>query len=174
MVLAPPDASSAGWVSSPDPAEVRRKFALMNTPSTPNEVKLPIAKLAWSALLVCVLCALAGGMIGSSQNATMRDGVLTLIATVPSVTLGLLVLGFLPARMPGMWGVVVLGVSMGRSLMALAIGVAVFLTMDPSKYVFFLSLLAVLLIMLIIEVASVMFLVHEHTPMHSGVAAEGV
>lgn len=146
----------------------------MSTHSTPNEVKLPIAKLAPAALLVCVLGAFAGGSIATTQDSTMRDGMLTLIASVPSITLGLLVLGFLPPRMPGLWGIVVLGVSMARSLMALALGVAVYLTMDPSKFVFFLSLLAVLLIVLVIEVASVMFLVHEHTPDHSGVAAEGV
>ncbi|MCA9302706.1 MAG: hypothetical protein KC996_01140 [Phycisphaerales bacterium] len=146
----------------------------MNTQSTANEVRLPIAKLASAALLVCVLGAFAGGSIATTQGGTMRDGMLTLVATIPSVALGLMVLGFLPARIPGMWGVVVLGVSMARSLMALAIGVAVFLTMDPSKFVFFLSLLAVLLIVLVIEVASVMFLVHEHTPAQTGVAAEGV
>lgn len=146
----------------------------MNTQNTPNEVKLPIAKLASAALLVCVLGAFIGGSVATTQNGTMKDGMLTLFATIPSIALGLLVLGFLPARMPGMWGVVVLGVSMARSLMALAIGLAVYLTMEPSKFVFFLSLLAVLLIVLVIEVASVMFLVHEHTPEHSGVAAEGV
>ncbi len=148
----------------------------MNASSTHPEVKLPIARLGSSAILVCVLCAFVGGLIGTTQSGgSMRDGMLTLIATVPSVGLALLVLGALPPRIPGMWGVIVIGVSMARSLMALAIGLAVYLTMDPSKFVFFLSLLVALMIVLVIEVATVMFLVHEHTPeQSSGLAAEGV
>ncbi|MBL4590633.1 MAG: hypothetical protein JKY96_01605 [Phycisphaerales bacterium] len=147
----------------------------MSTESSHTLVKLPIAKLGASVILACVLCAFAGGAIGTTQGGSMRDGMLTLIAMIPSVGLSPLVLGALPARLAGAWSVPVLGVSMARSLMALSIGLAIYLTMDPSKFVFFLSLLAALLIVMVIEVASVMFLVHEYAPeIPSDVAAEGV
>jgi predicted neutral ceramidase superfamily lipid hydrolase len=146
----------------------------MNAASTLPEVKLPIAKVGAATILACVACAFAGGAIATTQDGSMRDGLLTLIATIPSVGLSLMVLGFLPARIPGSWGIPVLGVSMARAMMALSFGLAIYIFMDPSKVVFFLSLLAALLIVLIIEVASVMFLVHEHTPAQSGLAAEGV
>ncbi len=147
----------------------------MSNESSSSLVKLPITKLGAAVVLACLLCAFAGGAIGTTQGGSMRDGLLTLIAMIPSVGLSLLVLGALPARLAGAWAVPVLGVSMVRSMMALAIGIAIHFTMEPSKFVFFLSLLAALLIVMVIEVASVLSLVHEHTlEAPSGVAAEGV
>lgn len=125
-------------------------------------VRLPLIQTGLIALVVCVVCAIVGGLISQSRGGAMSDGVWTLIATIPGVLIPMGILMMMPPKEPGAWSVPVLGGTMVRALTVLTIGMAVYMLIGPAKVVFFLTLLVALMITLVIDVTSVLSLIQRH------------
>lgn len=129
-----------------------------------NAVRLPAMPTSAVSLACCVGLALIGGMLGVNRGGTMNDGLLTLWATVPGVLIPAAILRAMPAQAPGAWSVPVLGGTMLRALIVLMVGLGLYALAGPSKVVYFLTLLAGLMITLVIDVTSLLMLVSKHAP----------
>lgn len=127
-------------------------------------VRLPAMLIGAISLVCCVLIAFAGGYLGTQRGGVMSDGLNTLIAIVPSVLIPTAILMMLPPKPAGVWAVPVLALTVLRAMIALAIGFAIFMLIEPNKSIFFMTLLASLLVTLSIDVASVLFLIQKHAP----------
>ena len=127
-------------------------------------VRLPAMLIGAISLVCCVLIAFAGGFLSTQRDGTMSDGLNTLIAIVPGVLIPTAILMMMPPKPAGEWAIPVLGLTVLRAMIALAIGFAIFMLIEPSKAVFFMTLLSSLLVTLSIDVASVLFLIQKHAP----------
>ena len=140
----------------------------MSTPSEHNElVRLPAMLIGAISLFVCVLIAVAGGYLSTQRGGEMNDGINTLIASVPGVLIPAIILFLIAPKPAGMWAVPVLAMTVVRAMIVLAIGLVVFMTIEPNKTVFFMTLLASLLVTLSIDVASVLYLIQKHAPVNN-------
>lgn len=148
----------------------------MSTQNPHNEmVRLPALLIGAISLVACVLIALAGGALGVQRGSSMGDGLNTLMASVPGVLIPAAALLLLPAREAGLWAVPVLALTVVRAMLVLAIGLAVYTLVGAEKTVFFMTLLASLLVSLSIDVAAVLFVIQKHAPaMDAGRESEGV
>lgn len=129
----------------------------------PNAVKLPLIQTGLIGLVCCVVIAVAGGLISGQRDGVMADGLWTLLATIPGVVIPIGILLRMPAKMPGEWGVPVLMGTMIRAMVILTIGIAMYMIIEPSRIVFFLTLLTALMTTLLIDVVSVLSLIQKHT-----------
>jgi hypothetical protein len=145
------------------------------THSTPNDVKLPAVRIGMLGFVGCVLAAAIGGMLSTQRDGSLNDGLWTLVATIPGVLIPMFILMIMPAKQPGQWGVPVVAGTMIRALVTLTIGLAIYMLIGPAKVVFFLTMLAALMITLVIDVASVLTLIQKHSTSMMPVAdAEGI
>jgi len=127
------------------------------------------------ALVSCVVIALIGGLVSQQFSGRFGDGMWTLLATIPGVLIPLGILYAIPAKKPVEWGFPVLAGTLIRAMMVLMIGIPIYLLIGPAKVAFFMTLLAVLLITLVVDVASVMSLIQRHTrPIVVAGGAEGI
>ncbi|MEZ6164377.1 MAG: hypothetical protein R3B67_08090 [Phycisphaerales bacterium] len=127
-------------------------------------VRLPAMLIGAISLVCCALIAYAGGYLSTQRGGEMSDGFNTLIAIVPGVLIPTAILMMLPPKPAGVWAVPVLALTVLRAMIALAIGFAIFMLIEPNKTIFFMTLLTSLLITLSIDVASVLFLIQKHAP----------
>lgn len=134
-------------------------------------VRLPAMLIGAISLVSCVLIAFAGGYLSTQRDGQMSDGVNTLIPMVPAVLAPIAILALLGRRPGAMWAVPVLAMTVLRALIALALGMGVFALIGPDKTIFFMTLLASLLVTLGIDVASVLSLIQKH-PMAMQAAGE--
>ncbi|MFG0315168.1 MAG: hypothetical protein ACF8LL_13410 [Phycisphaerales bacterium] len=148
----------------------------MSTQIEHNElVRLPAMLIGAISLVCCALIALGGGYLSTQRGGAMSDGLNTLIAMVPGVLIPAAILMIMPPKPAGVWAVPVLALTVLRAMIAMGIGFAIFMLIDPSKTVFFMTLLASLLVTLSIDVASVLFLIQKHAPaMNAARESEGV
>ncbi len=148
----------------------------MSTQIEHNElVRLPAMLIGAISLVCCALIAVAGGYLSTQRGGVMSDGLNTLIAVVPGVLIPAAILMFMPPKPAGFWAVPVLALTVLRALIAMGIGLAIFMLIEPNKTVFFMTLLASLLVTLSIDVASVLFLIQKHAPaMDAARESEGV
>ena len=136
--------------------------------TTQNEqtelVQLPIKTIGLLSLLACVVIAISAGYLSTQRGGGMNDGLIALFATIPGVLVIMGILMSLPPKHAGAWSVpVIMGTAL-RALIVLSIGLAIYFTISPDKFVFFLTLLASLMIALIIDVVAVLSLIQKHTP----------
>lgn len=148
----------------------------MTTPAYDNEMRLPTMLIGSISLVACVLVAIAGGMVSAGrEGGSLGDGLSTLIATVPGVLATIGILSIMPAKAPGAWAVPVLGGTMLRALLVLTVALAVYVLLGPDRVVFFLTLLAALMIALIVDVALLVMLISKHqTATGAGGESEGL
>lgn len=148
----------------------------MSTQIEHNElVRLPAMLIGAISLVCCALIAVAGGYLSTQRGGVMSDGLNTLIAMVPGVLIPTALLMIMPPKPAGVWAVPVLALTVLRAMIAMGIGFAIFMLIEPSKTVFFMTLLASLLVTLSIDVASVLFLIQKHAPaMDAARESEGV
>lgn len=148
----------------------------MTTYADDNDgVRLPAMLIGAISLFACVLVAIAGGYLSTQRGGQMSDGVNTLIAMIPGVLIPLATLSLLGRKPAPMWSVPVLAMTVVRALIAMLIGMGVFALIGPDKTVFFMTLLASLLVTLGIDVASVLSLIQKHPTAMSAVGeSEGV
>ena len=126
-------------------------------------------------MIACVVVAAIGTLLAVQMGAQANDGLLTLFATLPGVLVPMFILRAMPDKQPGQWGVVVIIGSVIRALITLTIGLAIYMVLSPSKMVFFLTILAALMITLIIDVVSVLTLIQKHPIDTMSIAdAEGI
>ena len=130
--------------------------------SNADEVRLPLMRTGLIAVVVCVVLAVIGGLLSIQRDGAMSDGVWTLLATIPGVLIPIGILSILPPKEPAAWGFPVLAGTIIRAMSVLTIGIAVYVLIDPAKYVFFFTLLTVLMITLAVDVASVLSLIQRH------------
>jgi len=148
----------------------------MSTQSEHNElVRLPALLIGAISLLCCALIACAGGYLSTQRGGELSDGLNTLIAIVPAVLIPTIILFMMPAKPAGVWAVPVLALTILRAMVAMAIGLVVYTLVGADKTIFFMTLLASLLVTLSIDVASVLFLIQKHAPAISAAReSEGV
>lgn len=127
-----------------------------------EEVRLPAMLIGAISLVSCVLIALAGGYLSTQRGGQMSDGFNTLIAIVPAVLIPLMILAMLGRKPAALWAVPVLAMTVLRAMIAMALGMGVYVLIGPDKTVFFMTLLASLLVTLGIDVASVLSLIQKH------------
>jgi len=145
------------------------------THSTPNDVKFPAVRIGLIGLVSCAFVAALGSMLSTQRGGLMSDGLWTMVATIPGVLIPMFILMAMPAKQPGQWGVPVVAGTMIRALVTLTIGLAIYMLIGPAKVVFFLTMLAALMITLLIDVASVLTLIQKHSTGIMPVAdAEGI
>jgi hypothetical protein len=156
--------------------EWERDSKHMSTPLEHNEmIRFPAMMIGAISMVCCVLIAIAGGYLSTQSSGAMSDGINTLIAMVPGVLVPTIILFLLPAKPAGQWAVPVLAMTVLRAMLALAIGLGVYMIIDPTKTVFFMTLLASLLVTLSIDVASVLYLIQKHAPVNNEACeSEGV
>lgn len=154
-------------------SSTRDHFAqTMTTHADHNEgVRLPAMLIGAISLVSCVLIALVGGYLSTQRGGQVSDGLNALIATVPGVLIPTAALMLLSTRPAPMWAVPVLGMTVLRALVVLSIGFGVFTMIGSDKTVFFMTLLASLLVTLGIDVMSVLSLIQKH-PMAMQAAGE--
>jgi len=148
----------------------------MSTQIEHNElVRLPALLIGAISMVLCVLIACAGGYLSTQRGGDFNDGLNALIAIVPGVLIPTIVLFMMPAKPAGVWAVPVLALTILRALIVMATGLVVHTITGADKTIFFMTLLASLLITLSIDVASVLFLIQKHAPaMNAGRESEGV
>ena len=127
-----------------------------------HEVRLPAMLIGAISLVSCVLIAFAGGYLSTQRGGHLSDGVNTLIAMVPALLVPVALLMLLERRPAPMWSVPVIAMTVLRALIALALGMGVYALIGPSKAVFFMTLLASLLVTLGIDVVCVLSLIQKH------------
>ncbi len=141
----------------------------------PNEVRMPLVQTGSIGVGVCVVAALLGGFVALERGGLMSDGLWTLLATIPGVLIPAVILLGMPPKPAMAWSVPVLAGTMIRALTVLTIGISVFMIAAPDRVVFFLTMLSVLMITLIVDVAAVLSLIQKHTPgMTPSADAEGI
>ncbi len=129
-------------------------------------VRLPILKLAAMSVVACVAIGFGGGWIATTKGLMMSDGLWSIGAVGPGILVTLMVLNALPARSAGLWAVPVLAGTMIRAGIVIVIGFGIFLSFDPSKNIFLMTLLMSVLAVLVIDVMMVLSLiksVEEHS-----------
>jgi len=117
-------------------------------------------------VVACVVIGFAGGWVGTTKGLPMSDGLWSIGAVLPGIILTLMTLNMLPARSAGLWAVPVLAGTMIRVGIVIVVGFGIFLSFDPSKNVFLLTLLMSVLAVLVIDVMMVLSLiksVEEHS-----------
>jgi len=140
-----------------------------------NEVKLPLIRTGSIGVACCVAIALIGGLISQQRGDVFADGLWTLMATIPGVLIPMGILLQMPAKQPGEWGVPVLMGTVIRAMIVMTIGIAIYMTADPARVVFFLTLLTALMATLLVDVVSVLSLIQKHTTGMTPVGdAEGI
>ncbi len=149
-----------------------------NTSTNQDAVRLPILKMAGLSVLACVMIGIGGGSIGIIRGGDMTAGLLTIPATLAGVLATLMLLNGLPPRPAGVWGIPVLVGTMIRAGIVGAIGLGLYLMVEPVKEIFVLTLLASVLVVLALDVVTVMSLVKNHTnatmePSNEQLAPEG-
>ncbi len=140
-------------------------------PDHNDGVRLPAMLIGAISLVACVLIATAGGYLSTQRGGEMSDGLNTLFATIPGVLIPMGVLAVLGSKPAPMWSVPVLAMTVLRALIVLAVGMGVYALVGADKSVFFLTLLASLLVTLGIDVMSVLSLIQKH-PMAMQAAGE--
>lgn len=125
-------------------------------------VRLPAMLIGAVSLVACVLIAFAGGFFSVQRGGQLSDGVNTLIAIIPAVLIPIMILEVQGHKPAPMWAVPVLAMTVLRALIAFALGIGVFALIGPDKAVFFMTLLASLLVTLGIDVVSVLSLIQKH------------
>jgi len=141
----------------------------------PNEVKMPLIRTGSIGLGVCIVVALLGGLIAVQHDGMMSDGLWTLLATIPGVLIPMGILLTMPPKEAPAWSVPVLAGTMIRALTVLTIGIAIYMIAGPDRVVFFMTMLSVLMVTLIVDVAAVVSLIQKHAPgMMPIVDAEGI
>lgn len=143
---------------------------------TDHAVELPLIRTGSIAVVVCVTIALLGGIISEQRGGVMSDGIWTLAATIPGVLIPMSILLMMPAKDDApSWSVPVLAGTMIRALIVLSIGLVIYMTIEPARIVFFLTMLMALMATLVVDVAGVLSLIQKHTPaMMASVDAEGI
>ncbi len=143
--------------------------------TTDHAVALPLIPTGSIALGACVVIAFVGGFISQQRGGLWSDGLWTLAATIPGVLIPMGILLMMPPKEAHAWSVPVLAGTMIRALTVLTIGIAFYVLVGPDRVVFFLTMLAALMVTLIIDVAAVLSLIQKHTPaMMPSVDAEGI
>ncbi len=136
---------------------------------------MPLIRTGSIGLGVCVVVALLGGLIAVQRDGVMSDGLWTLLATIPGVLIPMGILLAMPPKEASAWSVPVLAGTMIRALTVLTIGIAIYVIAGPDRVVFFLTMLSVLMITLIVDVAAVVSLIQKHTlGMTPIIDAEGI
>jgi len=139
----------------------------MNDQTTPSsllpEVKLPVIRTGSIGVFVCVVVAIAGGLIAQQRGGSINDGFWTLVATIPGMLIPMGILSMMPPKPAPAWCVPVLAGTMIRAMTVLTIGLAVYMLISPERVVFFLTMLSALMITLVIDVAAVLSLIQKHT-----------
>lgn len=149
---------------------------IMTEPTTNpalEPTRLPILKMAGLSVLACTMIGIGGGSIASMRGGEMTDGLVAIAVMFPCVIMTLMGLNILPSRPAGMWGVPVLAGTMFRAGMVAFIGFGVYLTLEPTKEPFVLTLLVSLLVTLAVDVLSLMSLIRS-TETHSEGQASGM
>jgi hypothetical protein len=148
----------------------------MSTQIEHNElVRLPALLIGAISMVSCALIAGLGGYLSTQRGGDFNDGLNALIAIVPGVLIPTIILFIMPAKPAGVWAVPVLALTILRALLVMAIGLGVYTIVGADKTVFFMTLLASLLVTLSIDVASVLFLIQKHAPAMDAVReSEGV
>ncbi len=147
----------------------------MSTQTMPNAVKMPLIRTGSIGVGVCIVAALLGGFVALERGDLMSDGLWTLLATIPGVLIPVVILLGMPPKPAMAWSVPVLAGTLIRALTVLTIGIAVFMIAGPDRIVFFMTMLSVLMITLIVDVAAVLSLIQKHAPgMTPSVDAEGI
>ncbi len=148
----------------------------MSTQSEHNElVRLPALLIGAISMVSCVLISCIGGYLSTQRGGDFSDGLNALIAIVPGVLIPTIILFMMPAQPAGVWAVPVLALTILRALIVMATGLVVHAIIGADKTIFFMTLLASLLVTLSIDVASVLFLIQKHAPAMDAVReSEGV
>lgn len=148
----------------------------MSTQIEHNElVRLPALLIGAILMVSCALIAGVGGYLSTQRGGDFNDGLNALIAIVPGVLIPTIILFIMPAKPAGVWAVPVLALTILRALLVMAIGLGVYTIVGADKTIFFMTLLASLLVTLSIDVASVLFLIQKHAPAMDAVReSEGV
>lgn len=148
----------------------------MSTQIEHNElVRLPALLIGAISMVSCALIVGLGGYLSTQRGGEFNDGLYALIAIVPGVLIPTIILFIMPAKPAGVWAVPVLALTILRALIVMAIGLGVYTIVGADKTVFFMTLLASLLVTLSIDVASVLFLIQKHAPAMDAVReSEGV
>lgn len=132
-----------------------------------------MARLSVLMFGACVIVATGGAFIGSQRGLGFDAGLLSLGATIPGILISLLLLNIRPAQPAGMWAVPVVAGTMVRAFVTLLIAIGIFLSMDPDRAVFLLTVLGALLVCLAIEVGVVLSMVNTRVAVESA-SLEGV
>lgn len=148
----------------------------MSTQIEHNElVRLPALLIGAISMVSCALIAGLGGYLSTQRGGDFNDGLNALIAIVPGVLIPTIILFAMPAKPAGVWAVPVLALTILRAMLVMAIGLGVYTIVGADKTIFFMTLLASLLVTLSIDVASVLFLIQKHAPAMNAVReSEGV
>ncbi len=148
----------------------------MSTQIEHNElVRLPALLIGAISMVSCALIAGLGGYLSNQRGGDFNDGLNAMIAIVPGVLIPTIILFIMPAKPAGVWAVPVLALTILRAMLVMAIGLGVYMIVGADKTVFFMTLLASLLVTLSIDVASVLFLIQKHAPAMNAVReSEGV
>jgi hypothetical protein len=138
-------------------------------------VRLPALLIGAISMVSCALIAGLGGYLSTQRGGDFNDGLNAMIAIVPGVLIPTIILFIMPAKPAGVWAVPVLALTILRAMLVMAIGLGVYTIVGADKTVFFMTLLASLLVTLSIDVASVLFLIQKHAPAMNAVReSEGV
>ncbi len=136
---------------------------------------MPLIRTGSIGLGVCIVVALLGGLIAVQRDGVMSDGLWTLLATIPGVLIPMGILLTMPPKEAPAWSVPVLAGTMIRALTVLTIGIATYVIAGPDRVVFFLTMLSVLMVTLVVDVAAVVSLIQKHTlGMTPIIDAEGI
>lgn len=129
-------------------------------------------------MVACVVIGIVGGWVATTMGLAMSDGLWSIGAVLPGILVTLMMLNALPARSAGLWAVPVLGGTMVRAGVVIVIGIGIFLSFDPSKNVFLMTLLMSVLAVLVIDVMMVLSLIrsveeNSEEPASGTLASEG-
>lgn len=157
MVLAPPwgvlpDRDRHAITAPPGPPNAPERTPTRMTPDPLTPVRPPLARLSAALVVVCVVAAGVGGLVSGS----VRDGLLSLGATLPGVVISTLLLTVRPAQPAARWGVPVLAGTMVRALVTLGVAYAMAESMDADRKTLMLTALGALLGCLVVEVGAVL------------------
>lgn len=135
---------------------------------TAHNVTMPMARLV--ALVTGAWALSAVGASAVAQFASQRGAWIGAIAALVGVGAGLMIVAVSPARPAAQWSMVQVLSSATRMLLALAVGVGLYLAARPDKGGFFGVLLATLLATLAAEVMVFLPVIRGHARAGDGVA----
>ncbi len=123
-------------------------------------VQPPLLRLTAVLVGVGLGGAILAGWVATMRGGSFTLGLMTLAATLPGITISLLLLASRPAQPASKWPVAVLAGTMVRAMTTLLIGLGMATAMTLDNTVFLLTILGVLLIALVVEVGIVLRMVN--------------